>query len=665
MFIVLTLYRRKMPILDESIENACLHIRRQQTSNEIFEQFNGAQCSKEKQFEIIKGIKGVEYIEQFITKNHNKDVQFGLDYKNQGNQEFKVCRWDAALDLYNKSVICTPGNTSDMATVLGNRSAVLFNLKEYELAVSDIDAALPLFSKENSFKLIHRKAKCLLELDRLTEAFTAFNFSELLITNNDKIPVAQKLTLLSEIRTVKKFLRRNCNPFLNQNVSDGVLTNGEQSESLYVNKSMQIAYNKLEGRHAVCHQKMEAGEVILSERPYASALSKAHNFTHCQNCLKRTTVPVSCDTCRDIIFCSRSCKDRASFHKYECGILESIWKCKSDLATHLSIRMITTKDRLKLIEYGERAECNGTSNGHGEISNDEEEYRKLYSLLTHETEFTTEKLFEFMLMAKFQVECLKTGGFLTNNDNESYFASLLYRNILILHFNAHEIFELQKDNDADPGKTVCIAAAIYPFLAQFNHSCDPDTVRYFDGDRVIIRATRNIAPGEQISENYGPIFTQEPQHERQLKLKETYKFECQCEACTNNWPLLKEMQDSCLPVKCRGNNGSCGRVLSCNELTTKISCPECKHETDVMEIIKFIKTVEVNLDTGRHLFESNQISDALNIYLQLIKDMDEYIKPPFSKWHVCQKRIRSVYLEYGNKVNFKLAPNNTDTNYFM
>lgn len=659
-----------MPILDESIENACLHIRRQ-TSNEIFEQFNGTQWSKEKQFEIIKGIKGIEYIEQFIKKNPNKDLHFGLDYKNRGNQEFKQCRWDVALDLYNKSVICMPGKTSDMATVLGNRSAVLYILKEYELAVDDIDAALPLFPKENLFKLVHRKAKCLLELERYLDALVTFQQSESLIQTNDKIPTTQKMTLTSEIKILSKYLRRNYNPFLNHNTADDDMTkikNYSQSDDFHVNSAMEIAFNKLEGRHAICRNKIEAGEVLLSERSYASALSKAHNFTHCQNCLRRASVPVSCDSCRDIIFCSQPCKNQAAFHKYECGILGSIWKCKSDLATHLSIRMITTKDPAKLIQFANKKECDGNEvtneSLHKKMSSDEEKYKTIYSLLMHEKEFSREKLFEFMLMAKFQLECLKTGGYLTSySDYESFFGSLLYQNILILHFNAHEIFELQKDNDNDPGKTVCIAAAIYPFLAQFNHSCDPTTVRYFDSTRVVIRATRNINPGEQISENYGPIFTQEPEHERQLQLKEKYKFECQCEACTNHWPLLKEMHDSRLPIKCRWNN--CGTILTCNELTTKIYCSECKHETDVMEIIKFLKTVEANLETGRHLLESTQISDALDIYLQLIKDMDKYIKPPYSKWHICQKRIRSAYLEYGNKVNFKLAPNNTDTNYFM
>lgn len=650
-----------MPILDESIENACLHIRRQ-TPNAIFEEFYGSQHSKEKQFEIIKGIKGVEYIEQFITKNLNKDVKSALDYKNQGNQEFKQCRWDAALDLYNKSVICMPGNTSDMATVLGNRSAVLLNMKEYELAVNDINSALPMFPKENLFKLVHRKAKCLYELNQTSEAYQSYKESEFLIQNNCKIPLSQKIALLNEIQTITKFLRRNCNIFLNQMTThDETMKNSSKSEDLYVNDAMEIAYNKLEGRHAVCSTQIEAGEIILEQRPYASVLSKAHAITHCHNCLKRTNVPIACDFCRDIVFCSQICKDLAVFHKYECGLLESIWKSKTDLATHLSIRMITSKDPLELIRKRKICNGNGHSNGH-DVSHEID----VYSLLTHESEFSKEKLFEFMLMAKFQLECLKIGGYLKSiSDCDNFFASLLYQNILILHFNAHEIFELQKDNDSDPGKTVCIGAAIYPFLAQFNHSCDPTTVRYFDGTRVIIRATRNIHAKEQISENYGPIFTQDPKHERQLQLREKYKFECGCDACTNDWPLLKQMHDSKLPAKCRGNNGNCSNILTCDELTTKIFCPECKHETDVMEIIKFIKNVEAALDKGKYLFDTNQISDALDIYLRLIREMDERVTPPFSKWHICQKRIRSVYLEYGNKVNFKLAPNNTDTNYFM
>uniref|UniRef100_A0A336KY89 Protein-lysine N-methyltransferase SMYD4 n=1 Tax=Culicoides sonorensis TaxID=179676 RepID=A0A336KY89_CULSO len=664
-----------MPILDESIENACLHIRRQ-TPDNIFAQINTKCVTYEKKFEIINEIKGIKYIEKFVTKKLNKDINFALECKEYGNKEFKAGRFNRSLELYSRSILNTPPNTSELATVLGNRSAVLFNLKEYEASVNDINAALDKFPKENIFKLIHRKAKCLFELQKFEEAYVNFITSEFLIQENDKIPSSQKTCLLFDIKLMINYIKRNSTPFVNKICTnlDSHTLNGI-SNSLKVNDFLEIAYNKLEGRHAVCRQKIEAGDLLLQESPYASVLAEAFCLSHCQNCFKRTTVPIACDNCRDVIFCSQNCKGEGmNFHQFECGLLKSIWKCKSNLATHLSIRLITSKDPESLITNRNIKHLNGNENGESIKSGNsnsnghvDDNFSKLYSLLTHEKEFSKEKIFEFMLMAKFQLECLKVGGYLENKylAYENYFASLLYQNILILHFNAHEIFELQKDNQQDPGKTVCIGAAIYPFLAQFNHSCDPTTVRYFDGNRVIIRATRNIYPNEQISENYGPIFTQEPQQERKLQLKEKYKFECQCDACSNNWPLLKEMQDKSVPIKCQGNNGNCGTILTCNEKITKIHCSKCKHETDVLSIIKFLQTLDTKLEMGKKLFESNQINDALNTYLDLIKDMDQQIKPPFSKWHICQKRIRSVYLELGNKINFNLAQNKTTTNYFM
>ncbi|XP_063696193.1 SET and MYND domain-containing protein 4-like [Culicoides brevitarsis] len=646
-----------MPILDETIENACLHIRRQ-TSNDVFELFKEAQMNRKKQFEIIHKLEGVKYIEQFITKQFNKNFQYGMDFKNQGNIEFKQSRWNAALDFYNKSVVYMPARTPELAIALGNRSAVLFKLKEYQLAVNDIETAIPLSQKENLFKLVHRKAKCYLELEKYSEALTDFQLSEFLICNHDKISDEQRITLLFEIRSICKYLRRNCMNFVNEYPTNAKpIIDSKNKLELQVNDSVKIEYNKNEGRHAVCCNNIEAGDILLIEKPYAYVLTKAHNFTHCQYCLKRTFVQFSCDHCPDIVYCSESCKEMATFHHYECGILPSIWKCKSDLATHLSIRMITSKDINTLIYNGHNLE-GLTETAKGCV---DKNFEQIYSLLMHEKEFSKEKLFEFMLMAKFQLHCLKTGGYLKNDDYDDYFVFLLYKNILILHFNAHEVFELQKDNDNDPGKTICIAAAIYPFLAQFNHSCNPATVRYFNGNQVIIRATRNIAIGEQISENYGPIFTQEPKHERQLQLKEKYKFECRCEACLNNWPLLNEMRDSQILIKCSG----CGETLKSNEFITTVRCPVCRHETAVVEIIKFIKTIDVNLNTARQLYKSNHTLDALEIYLRIMKGMDEYIKPPFSKWHICQKRIRSLYLEYGNKINFKLTPSNTNKNYFM
>lgn len=52
---------------------------------------------------------------------------------------------------------------------------------------------------------------------------------------------------------------------------------------------------------------------------------------------------------------------------------------------------------------------------------------------------------------------------------------------------------------------------------------------------------RNLKSGERISENYGPLYSQNPRDERQKKLKESYWFDCSCDACEQNWPIFSEM----------------------------------------------------------------------------------------------------------------------------
>lgn len=54
-------------------------------------------------------------------------------------------------------------------------------------------------------------------------------------------------------------------------------------------------------------------------------------------------------------------------------------------------------------------------------------------------------------------------------------------------------------------------------------------------------AIRNLKPGERVSENYGPLYSQNNKEERQRKLKKSYWFDCQCIACEQNWPTFSDM----------------------------------------------------------------------------------------------------------------------------
>jgi hypothetical protein len=50
--------------------------------------------------------------------------------------------------------------------------------------------------------------------------------------------------------------------------------------------------------------------------------------------------------------------------------------------------------------------------------------------------------------------------------------------------------------------------------------------------------------GEEISDNYGQMYTAKNFKERQKVLKEQYKFECICVACSENWPLIGQLKEA-------------------------------------------------------------------------------------------------------------------------
>lgn len=70
--------------------------------------------------------------------------------------------------------------------------------------------------------------------------------------------------------------------------------------------------------------------------------------------------------------------------------------------------------------------------------------------------------------------------------------------------------------------------------------------RYFIGTTMIVRAVRTIGAGEEISENYGPIFTITPENERKRRMRVQYWFDCNCEACSGHWPLLEDLDPTIL-----------------------------------------------------------------------------------------------------------------------
>lgn len=61
-----------------------------------------------------------------------------------------------------------------MSIVLANRSAALYHMELYDLAIGDIDLAIPDYPQKMLHKLTERKARCFLAKEDFPQALELF-----------------------------------------------------------------------------------------------------------------------------------------------------------------------------------------------------------------------------------------------------------------------------------------------------------------------------------------------------------------------------------------------------------------------------------------------------------------------------------------------------------
>lgn len=97
-------------------------------------------------------------------KNNNKARTF----REEGNDEFQKKAYNKAYLAYNRSVMIAVIGTKDYALALGNRSAALYYLEEYDACISSIHYALAAdYPNELEYKLYDREIKCLIKMRKI------------------------------------------------------------------------------------------------------------------------------------------------------------------------------------------------------------------------------------------------------------------------------------------------------------------------------------------------------------------------------------------------------------------------------------------------------------------------------------------------------------------
>lgn len=316
----------------------------------------------------------------------------------------------------------------DISIIFANRSAVLYHTAQYDAALKEIERAIEAkYPKDMMYKLKERKARCWLAKKNNEEALKAFR-EDVQALDDSSIPLERRMKLERDAQIMIKMLTKTLEVEANM-IKMKKLPQPEKPKvkpktnvvEHFVSDSLSFDFNEDEGRFAKAEKDINLGTYLVQEKPHVACLLQIYSQTHCQLCFKRTSVPIACNNCADVIFCSENCRDAAckSFHRFECGIMQHLWNSGASITCQMALRAISQKSLKYFIDIkGELDELRKNPDYAKTDSYPNDDYRRIFLLVTHEKDRNFEDVFHRIVMSSFLNHCLKLGGFFEGDDTD-------------------------------------------------------------------------------------------------------------------------------------------------------------------------------------------------------------------------------------------------------
>jgi len=635
------------------------------------EELNGDMTEMIKFTYELKCFKDALDIKEFYPEKKPLESKAKKDY---GNKAYQAGKDLDALYLYSQAIITAPvgkdGKSRELAMILANRSAVLFSLKAFDLALDDIELAFQMgYPDDLAYKLYDRRAKSLLPFKRMKEAEAAYKQALQFLDKAKKLDKDKKLQVQKDIMQALNFFKNaptsmKNEPELDVHPKPDVPTI-PKTNPLYpvMSDAVNFKYEEDRGRFAVASRDITVGEVVTVEKAVVSHMLPEYMGRNCTHCFKSMKAPLPCNTCTKVMFCSVKCRTAAlsTYHKYECKVIDLLLSSGMSIICFLALRTVTQrglqwfKDNKEMFDLKKHDKTSGQSKEQKEVY-ESGDYKNYFNLVSHHDERKTNDMFHRAMFSVFLLRCLQTQGFFTQppqelaSDDEILIGTVLFHFLEVLQFNAHEVaqFEMVTKTSQEGAKSAFIGAAVYPTLALFNHSCDPSIVRYYVEDYVVVQAIKNIFKGEEICENYGPIFFHSPKDDRQSRLEKQYWFKCACIACQENWPLMHEMTQDVLNFRCSTCGGSAPFHTSSN--MPQLRCG-CGTPINLFAGLKGLTEMDSLMEAAHNQLEDNQLAAAQEAYTNNLLKLDAVLAPPYPDYYKIQQQIwKCIWMRFGNRI---------------
>lgn len=248
-------------------------------------------------------------------------------------------------------------------------------------------------------------------------------------------------------------------------------------------------------------------------QPWIAIVTHDKVKTTCPGCFLPGKAPdqdICCEDCGLVCYCSWACRAKDELHGYECELLRG---CGLQVPERDEVRvMIRAIGRLTSDNTG----VVSLEGGHGDTVPGRKGLRVFSHLLSHRQDFLANK----QKMQDIQTLYDETEEYLQDRmPNFETFIEILGR----LYINGFEICDERMET---------YGWGVYLGPSVLDHSCQPNCVVSFKGNRLTVTATQNFTSLDDARICY--LNPKLPTQLRQEKLYNNYFFRCQCLKCVHS-----------------------------------------------------------------------------------------------------------------------------------
>ncbi|CAG0918856.1 unnamed protein product [Notodromas monacha] len=456
--------------------------------------------------------------------------------------------------------------------------------------------------------------------------------------------------------------------------------------------AVEPCFDPAHGWGLVAARDITPGEVLMTETPAVKILLRDFWDSHCTWCLQAADACVPCYTCTKVTYCSESCRDSSwnTFHRYECPMIANLSEKSLEDGCLLCVRLLTNTGPEALrtlrntLEQVNMPTWRSAAFTHTRGSSADWHPHPLVSVFCLPSKAECRGpavLYKAAINAVYIVKCLRANADFwaalssrrrscsrsrdndddddvddnaNNNppsDDEEFLARLAFSLVLISACNSFPVHEVRFGDDSKPPRITrvrlgTIGVGIAPVCSVLAHSCDPNAVRLFVDDSLVVRALRRVAAGEPVQLAYGMHYYQRDKAARVQSLSSTRHEDCACRACVEEWPTLEEMAGKQLPPPRAGcpacADGGAAGSGPCSATAEDMKCERCGQ--DVSEALTSLKELQDAAAYLSQTLEPASVSCAIDVYHKIGLCSEALFRSPNKHTAFALQQLNKLYL---------------------